>query len=183
MTDTSNKTQQLVVTLTEKNKAQLQRIFANITVDVDTGCWIWHGARDQNGYGLTAYGGRTERVHRLLYALHNGPIPRGIAARRAAQLDHICKNRSCCNPAHLELVTQRTNTLRSNGITAQQASQTHCKRGHLLPPPDPNCKHRTCKICKALNDKKRIHGAQRERWLAKHRKAAKRYYQKQTKNK
>jgi hypothetical protein len=70
--------------------------------------------------------GRVQLPHRVFYELANGPIPKGLEA------DHLCRNTLCVNPDHIELVTHRENILRGNSPSAQQARQTHCKRGHLL---------------------------------------------------
>lgn len=74
------------------------------------GCWEWQGWKSGNGYGQTKIHGKTVMVHRFVYESHFGPIPKGLV------LDHLCKNRSCCNPFHLEPVTPQENTLRGNAI-------------------------------------------------------------------
>ena len=86
-------------------------------------CWLWTAHIDRDGYG------RFERIgaHRWAYEFAIGPIPDGM------QIDHLCRVRRCVNPAHLETVTLAENVLRGQGVTAQQARQTHCKRGHPLP--------------------------------------------------
>lgn len=65
-------------------------------------------------------------AHRVAYEMLVGPIPEG------KQLDHLCRQRTCWNPAHLEVVTGRENTLRGVGRTAVNAAKTHCSRGHEL---------------------------------------------------
>lgn len=92
---------------------------------VDTGCWEWTGAKISTGYGEIKVGGSPKLVHRLSYELHVAPIPDGM------QIDHLCGNRLCLNPEHLEVVTRRENILRSSAPTAQNAVKTHCPRGHL----------------------------------------------------
>lgn len=87
------------------------------------GCWQWEGATSE-GYATLRRKGRTYLVHRLVYEEVTGPIPPG------RQIDHLCRNRSCLNPAHMEVVTPRENTLRGEGVTAQNARKTHCPRGH-----------------------------------------------------
>lgn len=105
------------------------RARTNYTVDPTTDCWHWNGHVDRKtGYGYAwknGVGGHAF-AHRQFYMLHVGPVPEGLV------LDHLCRNRGCVNPDHLEPVTQRVNTLRGIGPSAQLAAQTHCKRGHEL---------------------------------------------------
>lgn len=95
------------------------------------GCWIWTGAlttgktvRTRGGYGKFSLRDRNCLSHRVMYEHARGPI--------SGTIDHLCRNRACCNPAHLEDVPNRTNLLRGQGIMAQHARKTHCKRGHPL---------------------------------------------------
>ena len=167
-----NKADYLIVDFTPKEH---KRIFKKISLYPKTTCWIWTGSKDEQGYGMLHYRGKTERIHRVMYSYYNGPIPRGVKARKNAQIDHKCNNTTCCNPEHLELVTQKTNVLRGNGITAQCARKTHCKYGHKLPEYKSNKPRRYCKECDRIRHKKRIQGPDREYWLEKARQSAKRY--------
>ncbi len=92
---------------------------------LDDGCWEWTASRNR-GYGRFSPSGQQRDVyaHRYAYEILIGAIPGGL------QSDHLCRNRACVNTAHLEVVTNRQNTLRGEGITAQQARQTHCNKGH-----------------------------------------------------
>ena len=90
----------------------------------EDGCWLWEGTMGDHGYGFLWSGGKNLQVHRWSYGYFVGPIPAGL------QLDHLCRNRRCVNPAHLEPVTARENTLRGYGPTSLNAVKTHCKRGH-----------------------------------------------------
>lgn len=83
------------------------RIGAKLTYKRDTACWIWNGATNGAGYGMIGIGAKRKvYVHRATYEIARGPIPSGMV------LDHLCRNPSCCSPAHLEAVTNRENTLR-----------------------------------------------------------------------
>lgn len=96
------------------------------TKDVN-GCWIWMGA-PPGGYGQTSVQGRLIGTHRLAYEVCVGPIPDGY------QIDHVkargCVSKACVRPSHLQAVTPRENTLRSDCVSARNARKTHCPRGH-----------------------------------------------------
>ncbi|MCR4339970.1 MAG: HNH endonuclease [Gemmatimonadaceae bacterium] len=87
------------------------------------GCWLWAGTRSTTGYGLFNYQRKQHRAHRLAYVLVNGDIPAGLVP------DHLCRNKLCVNPAHMEIVTPRENTVRGIGPTAQNAHKRVCKCG------------------------------------------------------
>lgn len=88
------------------------------------GCWEWQGARSKGGYGQISHEGRVLYVHRVAYEAVHGPIPEG------KQIDHLCRVRHCCRPAHLEAVSPRENSLRGNGPTAVNARKVTCPEGH-----------------------------------------------------
>jgi hypothetical protein len=123
------------------------KIFKRIVTKIEFGdCWIWTGSKDEQGYGMLWYEGRSERIHRLMYAYFVEPVPRGVRNRKFGQIDHMCRNTSCCNPNHLELVTQKTNILRGNGVTAENARKIKCINGHYLENTK-NGKRRWCRTC------------------------------------
>jgi len=101
----------------------LEKLWGRVHIDEDGGCWEWTGAK-RDGYGALTIDGRMVRVHRWVYERLHGPIPTGL------QTDHLCRNRACINPAHLELVTNKENVLRGEGVTAENHRKTHCQYGH-----------------------------------------------------
>lgn len=89
-------------------------------VPAEGGCIVWEGCVNSRGYGVISLDGARVLTHRLSYEAHIGPIPDGL------QIDHLCRNKRCVNPAHLEPVTGLENQRRA------AASKTHCPRNHPL---------------------------------------------------
>lgn len=88
-------------------------------------CWNWLGARTSSGYGhFTARHDHKCVAHRISYQYLVGEIPEGL------DLDHLCRNRRCVRPEHLEPVTRQVNLLRGEGTTAIYARRNHCSAGH-----------------------------------------------------
>jgi len=127
--------------------AVLDRLMSKVVWNGDEDeCWTWEGAKVKEGYGVLTVNRRGARVHRVTYEAYVGPIPEGF------QIDHLCRNTACCNPAHLEAVTPWLNTIRSNAASALNLRKTHCVRGHLLDGDNllirKDGKGRECRACK-----------------------------------
>jgi hypothetical protein len=107
----------------------IERFCSRLHFDLTTGCWEWKGYVGPNGYGsiMVKYpDGRfmPNTAHRVGYELLVGSIPDGMT------LDHLCRNRKCANPFHLEICTQQVNILRGTGFSARNAKRMHCPKGH-----------------------------------------------------
>ena len=101
----------------------VQRIWAQVVQD-GSGCWTFTGGLTGGGYGQVRADDRGQGTHRVMFEAVMGPVPAEL------DLDHLCRNRACCNPAHLEPVTTRVNLLRGTGFSARNAVKTHCIHGH-----------------------------------------------------
>ena len=88
------------------------------------GCLEWMGHRDSKGYGRVLAFGRFGKAERVCMRVGGGIDPGDL------EVDHLCRNRSCVNPDHLEVVTHRENLLRGDGWGGRNARKTHCPRGH-----------------------------------------------------
>lgn len=121
----------------------IERLWEGLRVNMESGCWEWQAVRGADGYGRLGVRGATVLTHRAMYQLLIGPIPPGL------HIDHLCRNRSCCNPFHLDACTHQVNTARSHG----NGSKTHCKNGHEFTPENtyraPNTHvRRDCRVCR-----------------------------------
>jgi hypothetical protein len=114
-----------------KEKPLAERLWPKVVRPADvSACWEWAGARMRNGYrvigGPGGRQGRTLLAHRAVWELLNGPVPVG------KELDHLCRNRGCVNPDHLEPVARRENWLRGESPSARVVRTAICKQGHPL---------------------------------------------------
>lgn len=117
---------------------------AEKVVITESGCWLFQGSQ-REGYGIIWNRGTMRRVHREVFEVMRFPIPEDLV------LDHLCRNRNCCNPMHLDPVTHQVNVLRGEGLAAMRAKMTHCKRGHPLTGPEADVamrgRVRQCRAC------------------------------------
>lgn len=121
-----------------------ERFAQKYSVDAKTGCWIWRGAGSGTGYGSLGVNGVQVAAHRFAYELLCGPVPPRLV------LDHLCRNRGCVNPAHVEPVTQGENVRR--GLTGQNNSaKTRCPYEHEYTAENtyilPRSGSRVCRTC------------------------------------
>ena len=87
------------------------KVASRIFIDPTTLCWEWAGRRSRNGYGRVYWRGKERAVHRVIYEIRNcEEVPKGML------LDHLCKNRPCCNPAHTDPASHQENTLWGDAI-------------------------------------------------------------------
>jgi hypothetical protein len=112
----------------------------------DSSCWTWTGSIARNGYSKARINNRHVSGHRAFYEHYVGPIGPMLT------LDHVCRNKRCVNPAHLEAVTSRENTMRAeNSLARINADKTWCDSGHplegenLYVTPDGRRQCRTCR--------------------------------------
>lgn len=136
-------------------RPQVDRFAEKIAL-TESGCIEWIGATNGVGYGMFFIdwaGGRNLRqlAHRWSYEYHVGDIPHGLV------IDHLCRNTMCCNPEHLEPVTQRENTHRGYSVSAIHAAKSECIHGHELSGSNlilrANGKWRDCRECKRQKDR------------------------------
>ena len=124
----------------------LIRIFSKVAIDLKiayqgTPCWT---ITTNDKYGKVYLHGMGYKAHRFFYAWLIGPLPIG---QEHGELDHLCRNTRCVNPAHIELVSGRVNCLRGVGPTAKNARKTHCLKGHPLPTSVNYRNERVCGTC------------------------------------
>lgn len=138
-------------------RGRIEASLARNTAILPSGCIVWTRRLKRGGYGAMCLWYRGKRtaflVHRAAWVLKHGTV-----APLGNPLDHLCRNTACCNPDHLEPVSQRENVLRGIGRTAVNSKKTHCPQGHEYTPENTyTCKNnsRYCKECQRVRDRLR----------------------------
>ncbi len=143
----------------QRNSAERCKLYYVKTME--SGCWVWTGKIAKNGYGCVTFDYKSMGAHKFFYEQTKGAVPKGL------HLDHLCRNKACVNPDHLEPVTCRTNTVeRGRGPSAINARKVVCLRGHPLSGDNVYLTkkgQRYCKTCSRARGKehlarKRAHG-------------------------
>ena len=113
---------------TSKAAARRERLLRHVSMEPNSGCWLWTGGVNHGGYGQFSDGrGKNGGAHRAAYEVFVGPIPEGLT------LDHLCRVRCCVNPAHLEPVSMQENLRRGNShlsASIRHSKKEHCPKGH-----------------------------------------------------
>lgn len=129
------------------------RIQSKFDFDPDTGCWVWLGTVNKDGYGVLTVGSRIDGSRALRYAhvlsweFSRGPVSDGL------ELDHLCRQRRCINPAHLEPVTHAENIRRGRSLWRER---THCPKGHPYSGVNliQTATQRVCRACKTVSQER-----------------------------
>lgn len=116
-------------------------------------CWKWTGTLNANGYGRIIDKGVRRQASRVAYELFNGQITPGLT------IDHVCRNRWCVNPGHLQAVSNRENVTRGIGPSAVNARKTKCPQGHAYNEINTRVGHGGKRQCRACD---------RARWSKRH---------------
>ena len=136
-----------------------ERFWSKVHIPDLFSCWEWQAGRNSNSYGVFWVNRKLAYAHRIIYQLMIGSIPDNLT------IDHLCRNKRCVNPSHIELVTIGENVRRNGGPSAQNAKKESCLRGHKFTSGNTIIKSyfnqagdvrykRSCRTCKRQQDRK-----------------------------
>lgn len=137
----------------------IERLLLRIVITpgpLGTPCWVPTYCRDGGGgYAAMNVNGRLTSCHGVAYEHFVGPVPEGL------ELDHLCRVRTCCNPAHLEAVTHLENVRRGMAPNVVASRTNTCPRGHSLEDAYRNGPRRACRTCRDMRNAKKAKAAAR----------------------
>lgn len=121
---------------------------------LDNGCWQWIAAISYVGYGVFSIRHKCVYAHRCIYEYYYNKLDPKL------QIHHMCRNRRCCNPLHLKLITQKENLLKGNGVSAINARKTHCIHGHPYTKKNTWFNKKNGRVCRACAKiyRQKVHG-------------------------
>lgn len=121
-------------------KPVIERFLSKISIS-NSGCWEWNGYIQENGYGQTSIKSKGVYTHRFIYEYYHDSIHPDLT------IDHLCRNRKCVNPLHLEQVSHKENIMRGDTLALKNSKKTHCKRGHEFTPKNTYVNPRGSRCC------------------------------------
>jgi hypothetical protein len=126
---------------------RIETFWSKVDKKCENECWNWNGIISKNGYGKFG----SKLAHRISYELCIAEIPPNMT------IDHLCRNRICVNPLHLEVVSLKENILRGEGTGAKNARKGHCSKDHILVPENIYSYRgwRQCRKCKKQDQLRR----------------------------
>lgn len=125
-----------------RTQPAIDRFWVKVTV-TPGGCWRWTASGTPAGYGVFYWDGRQGYAHRFSHEHFIGPIPAGF------DVDHLCRNRRCVNPAHLQAVTRLVNLHRGMTIPAANAAKDRCPGGHRYDAKNTYFRSDGSRVCRA----------------------------------
>jgi hypothetical protein len=126
------------------------RFWPNVSIQ-GNGCWNWIGHDNNVGYGLISYNGKQIPAHRASLIIHGIKLP---PADSTHECDHLCRNRACVNPEHIEIVTRGENMRRGEIYKKREEylkNKTHCRNGHELKGDNLRIDHGVHRVCRECN--------------------------------
>lgn len=138
--------------LQQPTLAVIERFSSKFVIS-DNGCWDWAGSIDSCGYGRFALYRKNRLAHRIMLSLTNGSLDPSL------EIDHLCRNRKCVNPNHLEQVTSYENSKRGD-LWSVNKRKTHCPKNHIYNDTNTRIRKidgaRECRVCDRLRPQRRV---------------------------